>query len=317
MSVKNQPKTVIYAALVGNLAIAVAKFAAAAWSGSSAMLSEGVHSLVDTGNQVLLLHGLRRAARPPDRTHPLGHGRELYFWAFMVALLVFALGAGISIYEGVNHIRHPEPVSDPLISYIVLGAAFAFESVPWYIAFKHFWAEKGSRSFLRAVIDSKDPTTFTVLFEDTAAMIGIVVAFVGILASHTFDMPVLDGAASVIIGLMLAGVAILLAHEVKGLLIGESASRGVQDSILKIAALDPSVERANGVLTVHLAPDQVLVNLSLAFEDTLSAVEIESAVERIERRVRQSHPQVSALFVKPQRAGGHPRRHAPLPEHRD
>jgi cation diffusion facilitator family transporter len=306
MAVKGQSKRVIYAALAGNLAIAVAKFTAAGITGSSAMLSEGVHSLVDTGNQVLLLYGLHRAARPPDRSHPLGYGRELYFWAFMVALLVFALGAGVSAYEGILHLRAPEPVTSPLVSYLVLAVAFVFESVPWYIALRHVRAEKGRRSYLRAVIESKDPTAFTVLFEDTAALIGIVIAFAGIFAARALDMPELDGVASILIGVMLAAVALLLAREVKGLLIGEAADRDLQQAILAIAGHDRAVEQANGILTVHLAPDQVLVNLSLAFVDSLSAVEIEHAVERIEQAIRDAHPQISALFVKPQRAGAAP-----------
>ncbi|RUT98082.1 cation diffusion facilitator family transporter, partial [Mesorhizobium sp. M7A.T.Ca.TU.009.01.3.2] len=193
-------KKVIFAALAGNFAIALTKFAAAAFTGSSAMLSEGVHSLVDTGNGGLLLYGMHRAARPADRTHPLGHGRELYFWSFIVALLVFALGAGVSFYEGVIHMMAPEPVANAEVTYIVLGLSFLFEGSSWWVALKEFRQQKGKQGWLRAVQSSKDPSVYTVLFEDSAALLGLIVAFAGILAAEVLEMPELDGAASIGIG---------------------------------------------------------------------------------------------------------------------
>jgi len=211
MAAHGGSKTVIYAALAGNLAIAVTKFVAAFFTGSSAMLSEGVHSLVDTGNGGLLLYGMHRAARPADRTHPLGHGRELYFWSFIVALLVFALGAGVSFYEGVVHIMAPEPVANPRINYIVLGLSVLFEGSSWYVALKEFRREKGKQGWLQAVQSSKDPSVYTVLFEDSAALLGLVVAFAGILAAELLDMPELDGAASIGIAIILGATAIFLA----------------------------------------------------------------------------------------------------------
>ncbi|RVA22270.1 cation diffusion facilitator family transporter, partial [Mesorhizobium sp. M7D.F.Ca.US.004.03.1.1] len=225
-------KRVIYAALAGNLAIAVTKFAAALFTGSSAMLSEGVHSLVDTGNGGVLLYGMRRAARPADRTHPLGHARELYFWSFIVALLVFALGAGVSFYEGVVHIMAPEPVANAEVTYIVLGLAFLFEGSSWWVALKEFRKQKGKEGWLQAVQSSKDPSVYTVLFEDSAALLGLIVAFAGILAADLLEMPELDGAASIGIGLILGATAIFLARESKGLLIGEPASLEVQRQVL-------------------------------------------------------------------------------------
>jgi cation diffusion facilitator family transporter len=310
MASQTSSRKVIYAALAGNLLIAVTKFAAAAWTGSSAMLSEGVHSLVDTGNEVLLLYGLRRSLRPPDPSHPLGHGRELYFWTFIVALLVFALGAGVSFYEGVVHMRDPEPVEKPAVNYVVLGLSFVFESFSWWVAFKEFRRAKGPLGYFRAMRESKDPTTFTVLFEDSAALAGLLIALVGITAAQVFEMPELDGLASIGIALVLAVTALVLARETKGLLIGEAAHPRLQESILEIAALDPAVERANGVLTVHLAPQQVVAALSAEFADELTAPEIEACVSRIETQVKTAHPEITTLFVKPQSAGTYRRRRA-------
>ena len=296
-------KRVIYAALVGNLAIALTKFAAALFTGSSAMLSEGVHSLVDTGNGGLLLYGMHRAARPADRTHPLGHGRELYFWSFIVALLVFALGAGVSLYEGLVHIMSPEPVVNAKVNYIVLGLSFLFEGSSWLVALKEFRQQKGDEGWLQAVQSSKDPSVYTVLFEDSAALLGLVVAFAGISAAQVLDMPELDGVGSIGIAIILGATAIFLARESKGLLIGEPASLEVQKKVLAIAQEDPAVQRANGVLTVHLGPRQIVAGLSIEFEDHLTAPEIEACVERLEARLKKEMPEITRLFVKPQTTG--------------
>ncbi|WP_322417383.1 cation diffusion facilitator family transporter [Mesorhizobium huakuii] len=296
-------KMVIYAALAGNLAIALTKFAAAFFTGSSAMLSEGVHSLVDTGNGGLLLYGMHRAARPADRTHPLGHGRELYFWSFIVALLVFALGAGVSFYEGILHIMAPEAVANVKVNYVVLGLSFLFEGSSWLVALKEFRREKGKQSWLQAVQSSKDPSVYTVLFEDSAALLGLIVAFAGILAAELLEMPELDGAASIGIALILGATAIFLARESKGLLIGEPASPEVQKRMLAIVQQDPAVQRANGVLTVHMGPQEIVAGLSIEFEDHLAAPEIEACVERIEARLKEEMPEISRLFVKPQTTG--------------
>ncbi|RTM05753.1 MAG: cation transporter [Hyphomicrobiales bacterium] len=296
-------KRVIYAALAGNLAIALTKFAAAAFTGSSAMLSEGVHSLVDTGNGALLLHGMRRAARPPDRAHPLGHGRELYFWSFIVALLVFALGAGVSLYEGIIHIMAPEPVVNPKVNYVVLGLSFLFEGSSWLVALKEFRQQKGRQGWFEAVRRSKDPSVYTVLFEDSAALLGLVVAFVGILSAELLEMPALDGVGSVGIAIILGATAIFLARESKGLLLGEPASPEVQEKVLAIAEQDPAVQRANGILSVHIGPEEIVAGLSIEFEDHLTAPEIEACVERLEARLKTEMPQISRLFVKPQATG--------------
>jgi cation diffusion facilitator family transporter len=293
-------KKAVYAALVGNLLIAITKFVVAALTGSSAMLSEGVHSLVDTFNELLLLYGMHRSSQPPDLAQPLGHGRELYFWNFIVALLIFSLGAGISFYEGVVHILAPEAIESFNLTYVVLGLSAVFEGISWSIALREFRRSKGSKPLLEAVRESKDPTTFTVLFEDSAALLGLAIAFVGILAAQLTGIPQFDGVASIGIGLVLGITAVFLARETKSLLIGESASSRLETAILEIANRHPAVHRANGVLTVHLGPNQVVAALSLEFQDRLTAPEIEACVAEIERSVEQEHAQVTTLFVKPQ-----------------
>jgi len=297
-------KKVIYAALVGNLLVAATKFAAAAITGSSAMLSEAVHSLVDTGNEVLLLHGLRRAARPADQAHPFGHGREVYFWSFVVALSVFALGSGVSLYEGIHHVREPVPITRPVVNYVVLALALVFEGASWRVAFKEFRGEKGQQTFLEAARRSKDPTTFMVLFEDSAAVLGLVIALAGTLAAEVLDRPVLDGVASIAIGILLALVAAFLARESKGLLIGEPAQSEVSDAICAIVTAQPGIERANGLFTVHVGPRQVVAGITVDFRDDLTARQVEDIVARVEARVRQAHPEIVSLLIKPQSAAG-------------
>ena len=292
-------KTAVYGALAGNLLVALTKFVAAAVTGSSSMLSEGVHSLVDTGNEVLLLHGYRRSARKPDPTHPLGYGRELYFWSFMVALLLFTAGAGASIYEGVAHIRSPEPITHVVVNYVVLVLSFLFEAISWWVAFKNFRTTTDDRGYWQAVRDSKDPPAFMVLFEDTAALIGLAIAAAGVFSADTLDMPQLDGLASILIGFVLAITAILVARECKELLIGERASERVRDSIAALARSEPGVDEASGIFTVHLAPEQIVAALNLEFDDDLRTPQIEHSVMSLEQRVRDRHPEVVALFVKP------------------
>jgi cation diffusion facilitator family transporter len=302
MAAESSSRTVVYAALVGNVLVAVTKAGAAAWTGSSSMLSEAVHSAVDTGNEILLLYGMHRAARHADAEHPVGYGRELYFWSFIVAVLVFALGAGVSVYQGIAQVRHPEPVSDPLVNYVVLGLAFLFEGGSWLVSLRQFKAAKGPLGFYEAFRRSKDPPSFTVLFEDSAALLGILIAAFGTYAATSLGAPVFDGVASILIGLVLAATATLLARESKSLLIGERADRKLSDSILRIAGEASGASRANGVLTVQLAPDQIFAALSLEFADELRAPQIEEAVIEIERRIRAIHPEVVTLFVKPQTA---------------
>jgi cation diffusion facilitator family transporter len=304
MAANSSSKTVIYAALAGNLLVAVTKFIAAVFTGSSSMMSEGIHSLVDTANEGLLLYGYRRSNRRPDRHHPLGYGRELYFWSFIVALLLFALGAGVSIFEGVLHIAAPVPIMNVEVNYIVLVLSFVFEGSTWYVALRAFRKGKGHLGYLEAIRRSKDPPSFMILLEDTAALIGIGIAAGGIFAADRFKAPVVDGVASILIGIVLAITASLIARESKGLLIGERAGEEFNASIIALAQGEAGVVGANGVVTVHLAPDQIVVALSLEFSDDLRTPEIETSVVSLEARIREKHPEVVALFVKPQAGRG-------------
>ena len=309
---------VIYAALIANLLIAFTKAGAAAWTGSSSMMSEAVHSLVDTGSQGLLLYGQHRSSMQADREHPTGYGRELYFWSFIVALLVFGLGAVVSFSLGISHLKDPEPINDPFVNYLVLALAFAFESVSWWIALQHCKRVKGPLGYYAAFRASKNPASFVVLFEDSAALIGIVIAAVGTFAASSLDMPALDGIASILIGVVLAATAGFLARESKSLLIGELADRVLSDSLLRIAEVASPNSKANGVLTVQLAPDQILATLSLEFADAMRVPEVEAAAVEIERQIRAAHPQVLTLFIKPQTAAGFKqtvrRRYGDVPE---
>ena len=293
-------KIVVYAALFGNLAIALVKFVAAYITNSSAMLSEAIHSVVDTLNEILLLYGMKKAEQRPDALHPFGYGRELYFWAFIVALMVFALGAIVSIYQGIQHIIHPEEMQDPMINYIVLGIAILCEGFSWFVALKTFRKMKGKMGYFEAFRRSKDPTTFTVLFEDTAALIGLFIALIGIFLAHQLNIPELDGAASILIGVVLAVSAWLLARETKGLLLGETADPKLRANVLNIAQEDIAVFSANGVLTEQIGAHQVIASLSLEFRDNLTSDEIEACVNRIEAQIKQIHPEIITLFVKPQ-----------------
>lgn len=302
---RSDSKKVIYAALIGNSLIAATKFAAAVFTGSSAMLSEAVHSLVDTGNQWLLLYGLKRSRQPADEHHPFGYGMELYFWAFVVAILIFGLGAGISIYEGVQRVAQPHPMTDPYVNYAVLGLAMIFEGAAWWIALGEFRRAKGRRSWLAEVRMSKDPAVFTVLFEDSAAMLGLIVAMAGIAAAEAFDMPVLDGVAAILIGCILAVTAGLLAYECKGLLIGEGAGRLVVAGIRRIVGEQAGIKSINEVLTMHLGPSDVLVNLSLDFTDGLTADDVERTVSDLERAIKKAYPEVTRIFIEAQSARGH------------
>jgi len=304
-------KTVIYAALAGNSLIAATKFVAAAVTGSSAMVSEGIHSLVDTGNQALLLLGLRQARKPPDERFPFGHGKEVYFWSFVVAILIFGLGAGISIYEGVAHLLAPTELRNPLVNYAVLGLALLFEGAAWTVAFREFRKTKGKLGWLRAVQSSKDPTVLVVLFEDSAAMLGLLIALTGIALTQATGDPTYDAAASIGIGLVLAVTAAWLAAETKGLLIGERARPDVVDDIRRICRDLDKVEQVNEVLTMHMGPEYVLATLSLEFADALTITELERTIEDLNQRIRKAHPEVKKVFIEAEsvaRPGDAPRR---------
>jgi cation diffusion facilitator family transporter len=291
-------------ALLANLGIAVSKFAAAAVTGSSAMLTEGVHSVVDSTNQLLLMWGRRAAKRPPDNLHPFGYGRELYFWSFVVAVLVFSLGAGVSVYEGLLHIAHPEPAVSPIIAYAVLLIAFLLEGWSTLEAYQDFRKAKGDLGWFEAILRSKDPPSFIVLLENGAAMAGIIAAAIGLALSQLTGNPFFDGAASVVIGVILGFTAALLAYESKGLLIGEAADPELVKNLRKLASDMPGVVGVGYVLTVHSSPDQVTVMMNVDFDNDISAGEVERVVCRIEEDARQHWPQVRRLFVRPMEGAG-------------
>jgi cation diffusion facilitator family transporter len=292
-----ESRTAIFAAIAGNLAIAATKLTAAFFTGSSAMLSEGIHSLVDTGNGGLLLLGLRKSQRPADATHPFGHGKELYFWSLVVAIVIFALGGGMSVYEGVTHLSHAQ-LHDPTWNYVVLGFAIVFESLSFYFAYQAFRKEMSGQGVFKTIRASKDPTTFTVLFEDTAALLGLVVAFLGIFLGHQLNNPYLDGVASIVIGVILAVVAGFLAFESKGLLIGEGVDPRVLASIRLIAGADPAVEEVRKSLTMHFSPNDVLLTLDIRFKKQLTAEKIAAAVDRLEKKIRDQHPEIKHIFIE-------------------
>ncbi len=291
-------KKVIYAALAGNTLVAATKFVAAALTGSSAMLSEAIHSVVDTGNQLLLLLGLHKAKKPADERFPFGHGKEVYFWSFVVALLIFAVGAGVSLYEGIHQLSNPTPISSPYINYIVLILAVLFEGAALFFALTEFSRAKGKWGYLEAVRKGKDPTTFVVLFEDSAAILGLLVAFCGVFLSQVTGNLIYDGLASIIIGLILGGTAIWLAYETKGLLIGESANLQVVTDIRQIVAGFPQVEHVNQVLTMHMGPQYILVNLSVDFTDQTTASELEETIGKLDVQIKRAWPNVKQIFIE-------------------
>ena len=253
---------------------------------------------MDTGNGALLLLGVRKSRKPPDATHPFGHGMELYFWSLIVAILIFALGGGMSVYEGVIHIAHPHHIGDPTWNYVVLGFAIVFESISFCFAIKAFRKEKGDQGVWQTIHASKDPTTFTILFEDTAALLGLLVALVGIFLGHQLNNPYLDGVASITIGVILGVVAAFLAYESKGLLIGEGVSPQTLDSIRAIAGADPSVVEVRKALTMHFGPHDVLLTLDVRFQKDLKSGEIASAINRLEAKIRDRHSEIKHIFIE-------------------
>ena len=309
---------VVYAALVGNVLVAATKTVAAVLTGSSAMLSEAIHSFVDTGNEILLIYGSHRSRRKPDIDHPFGYGRELYFWSFIVALLIFGVGAGVAFYEGIQHIRTPEPIARPVVNYIVLALSLLFEGSSWLIALRAVKRSKGNRTYWQAITCSKDPPQFMVLVEDSAAIVGIFIAFAGTWASVTFNEPRLDGVASLLISLVLAVVSIVLARESKNLLIGERAEPAITRSVCDIARKMKGVAGVNGVKTTQMSPTQILAFMSIEFDDAMTIVQVEKIVADLEAAVSKTHPEVMAVFIKPQTPGAYKetmRKHMAEPAH--
>lgn len=302
-------KTVILAALAGNSLIAVSKFVASVFTGSTAMFAEGIHSVIDTGNQGLLLFGMRQAKKPPDAKYPFGYGKEIYFWSFMVAVLLFTLGAGISIYEGVEKILHPHEIGHPYVNYAVLILAILFEGTSWLIAAKEFRRIKGSWGVLETVRRGKDPNKFLVLFEDTAAIAGLLLALAGLGLVQLTGITLFDGIASIGIGLILAFSSVWLAVETKGLLIGEAANQYVVEDIHQILEADPAVDRVNEVPTMHIGPEFVLATISLRFKPDLSGQQLQDAIARMDLKIKKQCPTVKRVFIEAEHEADTPPAH--------
>jgi cation diffusion facilitator family transporter len=294
--VASESKTAIYAAMLGNVAIAATKFVAAGFTGSSAMLSEAIHSVVDTGNDGLMLLGVRNSRKPPDEDHPFGHGRELYFWTLIVGVLIFGLGGGMSAYEGFTHLARPEPVEDPTWNYVVLGFAAVFEGVSWRFGWKAFSAERQGKGVIETIHTSKDPTGFSVLLEDSAALVGIVVAFLGIFLGRQLNLPRLDAVASVVIGALLCAVAVVMIYESKGLLIGEGVDRRTLESLRALVEADQDVAHVQSLYTIYQGAGAVLLVIELRFRDTISAREVRRAVWRLKENIRAQYPEIRRVF---------------------
>ena len=297
----------IYSALAANILIAIIKFIAGAYSNSSSMISEGIHSLVDTTNEVLLLYGLKKSKKAPDKLRPFGYGKELYFWSFIVSILIFGLGGGLSIYQGILHIRNPEELGDPTWNYVVLGFSIVFEGTSLIIATKAFNKARGDLSFWKAIVTSKDPSSFLVLFEDGAAVTGLIFVFILMLINQRYDLPILDGTASVIVGLLLIFVSIILARESRSLLMGEGIAPETQKKIITIAEKDPAVVRVGNVLSTYESPEEIVLMLIIYFKPDLDTEEITDSIDRVRFAIKEEFKLIEFVIIQPQA----------LPEKRD
>lgn len=300
-------KIAIYGALAANLCIATVKFIAASVTGSSAMISEGIHSTVDSGNSMLLLLGMKRSQRPPDKGHPFGHGKEIYFWALIVAILVFSLGGGMSVYEGITHLQHPQELKDPLWNYIVLFSSMVFEGASLIYTIRQFNKNRGKSRFWKEVSLSKDPGLFTVIYEESAAIMGLLIALAGVFLGHYFNNPVYDAVASMLIGSVLIIVAIIMVKESKGLLVGESAYSTIVKGIYNLVENDPKVETLYFPLTMHLAPNEILLALDVEFQKDMTVDELFTTINQLEDRIKNTFPSVKKIYIEAKNFGGNER----------
>jgi cation diffusion facilitator family transporter len=296
---KPESKAAIITALAANFGIAAIKFVAAWFTGSSAMLSEGIHSLVDTANEWLLLLGLRKSQQPATEWRPFGYGRELYFWAFMVAVFIFVIGGGLSLYDGIDHIRHPAPLHSPTWNYVVLAVAFCFDGASFLVARRTFNTQRGRQPFWKAFRDSKDPSIFVVLFEDASDLLGLLIAFLGVFLSHLFNQPILDGVASVLIGLLLFVVAGLLLRETKSLLLGEPAEPTLLQKITDLVQAEPTVVSTAPPLSSYLSPHELLVAIPVEFVADLPAAQLTKTVKQLRTNIEEAYPDVKHIFIQP------------------
>ncbi|OUJ75998.1 cation diffusion facilitator family transporter [Hymenobacter crusticola] len=303
MSGHSSSKFAIYGAIGANVAIAISKFVAAYFTGSSAMLSEGIHSFVDSGNGFLILLGVKQSEKPATTQHPFGRSKELYFWALIVAVLVFSVGGGMSFYEGIEHLRHPAPITDPTWNYVVLGLSILFEGISCTLALKAFNQDRGSMGFWETLRRSKDPSVFAILMEDIAALVGLTFALAGVYLGHALNNPYFDGAASILIGLLLVTVAIFLIYKTKGLLIGEGVDEETLASLQIIARAQPGVENVRPPLTSYLGPQDVVLALDVQFERNLSAAQVEQAIDGLQDAIRAKYPEFKRIFIEAKSIG--------------
>lgn len=294
-----ESKRVVYVALIANVAVAICKYVAAAATGSSAMLAEAFHSTADSGNELLLLLGMKRSSRPPDQLHPYGYGKELYFYSLLVAVYIFGVGGGLAVHQGISHLRNPQLTQHPLWNYAVLLLGGCFELYSWRVSYRELHARKAAdESLWEEIIGSKDPTVFIVFLEDSAGLIGAALAFLGIFLSRLVHNPYLDPIASIAIGLVLAGVAVILGRECGALLVGERTNRSTMKKVKEIIDADDSVERAGNLLTMQLGPNQVLLTVEIRFRRDLDLPQLESCIDRIERNIRQAEPSIQRIFIE-------------------
>ena len=292
-------KIPLYSALAANLLIAITKFIAAGVTGSSAMISEGIHSVVDTTNEVLLLYGIHRSKKPADAQRPFGYGKELYFWAFVVSILIFGIGGGISFYEGVTHLQHPSMIEDPKWNYIVLGVAFLFDGISFITAQREFKKQRAGTPFWTAVKQSKDPSTFVVLFEDAADLLGLTVAFLGVFFGHFYQNPYFDGAASIIIGFILMAISGLLIKESRSLLMGETANEQTLQEVTRLTVKHPTVLKVNPPLSMYMGPEEIILLLPVTFREEATAAEITYTIREIRQAIQEQLPHIKQLFIEP------------------
>ncbi|GGF01018.1 cation diffusion facilitator family transporter [Hymenobacter cavernae] len=303
MSGHSSSKFAIYGAIGANIAIAISKFVAAYFTGSSAMLSEGIHSFVDSGNGFLILLGVKQSEKPATIQHPFGRSKELYFWALIVAVLVFSVGGGMSFYEGIEHLNHPAPITDPTWNYVVLGLSIVFEGISCTLALKAFNQDRGDMGFLETLRRSKDPSVFAILMEDIAALVGLVFALAGVYLGHALNNPYFDGAASILIGLLLVTVAIFLIYKTKGLLVGEGVDEETLASLQEIARAQSGVENVRPPLTSYLGPHDVVLALDVQFSRNLTAVQVEQTIDGLQDAIRAKHPEFKRIFIEAKSLG--------------
>lgn len=290
----------IYSALIANVLIAVTKFLAGSYTNSSSMIAEGIHSIVDTINEVLLLYGLNRSKKPPDKFRPFGYGKELYFWSFIVAILIFSLGGGLSIYQGILHIKNTEQLRDPTWNYIVIGLSIIFEGTSLVIAAKEFNKTRGNLSFWKAIVESKDPSSFLVLFEDSASVLGLIIVFIMMQCSHAFDMPFLDGVASILVGCLLIFASLILARESRSLLMGEGIAPETQKEIKELVEKDETVIGVVSILSTYESPEEVLLMIIVNFKDNLDTEDITDAISRIRAVIKNRFALIEFIIIQPQ-----------------